>query len=161
MNEITNTQDLIDSRDIIARIEELETDQEMLADEITETIENLEASEGAVAEMAAGRELEKARNALLDFNEENEAELDALQTLANEADGSPDWQHGETLIRYDYFADYIKDLIEDCYEMPKEMDSGAWPYRHMEMDYDGAANEAEQDYLTVDFDGVDYLIRNC
>jgi hypothetical protein len=43
--------------------------------------------------------------------------------------------------------------------MPKEMNSGQWPYRHMTIDYEAAANEAEQDYMTVDFDGVEYLIR--
>lgn len=62
-------------------------------------------------------------------------------------------------IREDAFEDYIKDLINDAYEMPKEMKSGQWPYRHITIDYAAAADEARQDYYDVDFDGVTYLCR--
>lgn len=62
-------------------------------------------------------------------------------------------------IREDAFEDYIKDLIDECYEMPKEMESGQWPYRHITIDYAAAADEARQDYYEVDFDGVTYLCR--
>ena len=62
-------------------------------------------------------------------------------------------------IREDAFEDYIKDLINDAYEMPKEMESGQWPYRHITIDYAAAADEARQDYYDVDFDGVTYLCR--
>ena len=123
---IDNTEDIIDSRDIIDRIEELTS----LVDE---------TGEG-----------------------EHIAEWKALTALAKQAEPeSRDWLHGETLIRRSYFVDYITDLIHDCYEMPKEMHSGAWPYRHMSIDYEEAAKEAEQDYASVDFDGVEYLIRSC
>jgi hypothetical protein len=43
--------------------------------------------------------------------------------------------------------------------LPKTMDSGEWPYRHLTLDYEAAAKEAEDDYIGVDFDGVTYLIR--
>ena len=43
--------------------------------------------------------------------------------------------------------------------MPKEMDSGNWPYRHMTMNFEAAAEEAKQDYMEVDFDGNTFLIR--
>ncbi len=62
-------------------------------------------------------------------------------------------------IREDAFEDYIKDLINDAYEMPKEMKSGQWPYRHITIDYAAAADEARQYYYDVDFDGVTYLCR--
>lgn len=57
------------------------------------------------------------------------------------------------------FEKYIRDLIDECYEMPKEMQSGQWPYRHITIDYAAAAEEARQDYYEVDFDGVTYLCR--
>lgn len=72
---------------------------------------------------------------------------------------NPDWSYGETLLHEEYFTKYIEDLIDDCYEMPKEMHSGNWPWRHMTMDYEAAADEAKQDYFEVDFDGVTYYIR--
>jgi hypothetical protein len=126
MTQITNDSDLLDSRDIIARIEELSA---------------FPPSE---------------------ISKEDLAELLSLKVLAEEAEPeSSDWEHGATLIRRDYFVAYITDLIHDCYEMPKEMHSGTWPYRHMTIDYAAAADEADQDYAVVDFDGVEYLIRSC
>lgn len=116
----------LDSRDIIARIEDLEG-----ADE-----------ENPLTEEAA-------------------KELEALKELADECEGYADWKYGEQLIREDYFVVHITELIKDCYEMPKEMETGKWPFNHMTMDYEAAAKEAEQDYAMVSFMGEDYFIRSC
>lgn len=130
-----NSDDVIDSRDVIARIEELRDMQAAAAD-----------LDGDAA--------------LADFMESDEGtELAVLLLLQSEASGSPDWEHGETLIRDSYFVEYITDLIHDCYEFPKEFNSGEWPWRHMEIDYEAAADEAKADYIDVSFDGVDYWIR--
>jgi len=117
---ISNEDDVIDSRDVIKRIEELEGERDSF---------------------------------------EDGEELRILKALTEEASGSPDWEHGETLVRESYFTDYIKELIHDCYEFPKEFDSGNWPWRHMAVDYEAAAEEAKVDYNEADFDGVTYLIR--
>lgn len=93
------------------------------------------------------------------YSRDEQNELDALKALAEEASDSPDWNYGEALIREDAFTNYIEELINDCYEMPKEMNSGDWPYRHMSIDYDAAAEEAKADYMEVDFGGETYLIR--
>ena len=121
-NQIDNTQDVIDSRDIIARIEELEG------------IENPSSEEAQ--------------------------ELAILLKVQEQADGYSDWKYGESLIRESYFTDYIKELIDDCYELPKEFNSGAWPWRHMTLDYENAADDAKDDYTWIDFDGTTYLIRS-
>lgn len=128
---IENTEDVIDSRDIIARIEELES-----------------CRDDHESDPTGGH-----------FSDEDAAELAALLALAAEAESSPDWTYGEQLIRRSYFVDYIAEIIDDCYELPKELTSGNWPYRHITIDYKAAADEAEQDYMSVDFDGVEYLIR--
>lgn len=142
--EIDNTQDVMDSRDIIERLEELQAERADLVSEATDDTSVV---------------LDEARDALAEWDEGNAAELSALEALASEASGSPDWIHGETLIRESYFTDYIEELIDGCYELPKELTSGEWPYRHITVDHEAAANEAKQDYLEVDFDGVTYLIR--
>lgn len=134
-----NTDDYIDSRDVIARIEELENEQ-------AELLQQLSDGEITEADMIA-------------FDEDKGNELDTLRELAAEAESSPDWIHGETLIRASYFVQYITDLIDDCYDLPKELTSGQWPYRHITIDFEAAAKEAEQDYMSVDFGGVEYLIR--
>jgi hypothetical protein len=125
-----NDQDIIDSRDIIDRIEELK-------------------------ELIEGEGCEEACT-------EYKLELAMLEDLAKQGEAeSSDWIHGETLIRRSYFVDYTEELINDCYEMPKQMHSGDWPFRHMTIDYEAAAKELEQDYASIDFDGVEYLIRSC
>lgn len=136
---LDNTNEVIDSRDVIARIEELENEQ-------SDLVQQLSDGEITEAEMVA-------------FDEDKGRELDALRELAAEAESSPDWIHGEQLIRASYFVQYITELIDDCYDLPKELTSGDWPYRHITIDFEAAAKEAEQDYNSVDFDGVEYLIR--
>jgi hypothetical protein len=43
--------------------------------------------------------------------------------------------------------------------MPKEMKSGNWPWRHMTIDYEAAAQELKADYNEVTFAGHTYLIH--
>lgn len=88
--------------------------------------------------------------------EDESHELQGLEALNDECESVADWGHGECLIARDCFVGYIKDLIHDCYEMPK---AEGWPFRHMQMDYQAAADEAEQDYRSVYLFGNEYLIR--
>ena len=83
MNTIDNTADVIDSRDIIARIEELRS--------------QLEADTGDGERMS----------------DEDIVELADLEALAKQGeDYAPDWAHGETLIRDSYFKTYARELAE-------------------------------------------------
>lgn len=149
-DSITNTEDVIDSRDVIARIEHLQGEFDAWADL---------AVENAVVEERG----EIPRPTVEDWADVDEdgGELRALLALAEEASCSPDWIHGETLIRDSYFTEYIEQLIDDCYELPKEFKSGEWPWRHMSIDFEAAADEAKADYSDCDFDGETYWIRNC
>ena len=70
-----------------------------------------------------------------------------------------DWQYGDSAISEDYFVEYIKQLIQDCYEMPKAFDSGQWPYRHMAIDFEAAAEEARQDYTAITLLGKTFYVR--
>jgi hypothetical protein len=82
---IDNTDDIIDSRDVIARIEELEEE-----------------------------ELNASADKRLVFLEDEADELAALRKLAAEAEGyAADWHHGETLIRDSYFQEYAQQLADD------------------------------------------------
>jgi hypothetical protein len=118
----TNADDLIDSRKIISRIEELQNQDELDSDEA--------------------------------------AELKILEALAATCEGYGDWMYGTALINEDYFTKYIKDLIDDNYNIPRELCSTReWPYRHITIDYDAAAREVKSDYAEVDFDGQVFLIR--
>lgn len=156
MDTLDNTQDVMDSRDVIARIEELE-------EELTEAHEEGQFTSSFDDWLSNSRDNSAPIYAAFpemgtDIQEKIE-ELYKLRVLAGEAEGSADWEHGETLIRESYFTDYIEELINDCYDMPKEINSGSWPWCHMTIDYEAAAEAAKVDYMEVDFDGVTYLIR--
>lgn len=118
----TNIDDVIDSRDVIERIEELEgADHEDFGD--------------------AG------------LNADEQEELAILKALAEEGEGSPNWPGGETLIRDSYFQKYTQELAEDC----GMITAGAnWPNNCI--DWEQAAEELRRDYMSIQFDGVDYWI---
>jgi len=155
--EIDNTQDILDSRDIIARIAELESERETLAEAVTDAKDSLEAIAGDTSDEnqeGLTEALEDARETLADWDTENGEELKALQSLAEEGEGSPDWQHGESLIRDTYFEDYARQLAEDIGAISGDE---KWPLTCL--DWEKAADELKQDYFTVDFGGEVYWIR--
>ena len=138
--KISNMEDVIDSRDIIARIEELEAIREDLKSEIDDT----------------NVEIEEAKKALHEFdNSEDGEELTILKKLEEEASGSPDWIYGESLIRDSYFSEYCQELSQDIGDIPKEL---PW-YIANHIDWDGVAREIKADYMSVDYDGIEYWIR--
>lgn len=166
---ISNSDDIIDSRDVIARIEELESLFE--SEEITEGngAEPQYDDDGKLkvdtttcddcgkswndALISGSTPAPSARCPYEHIHGELE-ELKALRALADEADGSPDWHHGETLIRDSYFEDYARELAEDIGSVPKDL---SWPACHI--DWEAATDALKQDYTRVEFDGVDYWIR--
>ena len=171
MKTISNTDNIIDSRGIIERIDELTGDFQALVDDIeaAETDEERGTAFDDLATWLIGHtEIAPDLEALdgitfddvSDWAESDDAhELKALLALADEAECSPDWSYGETLIHEDYFTEYIEELINDCYELPKGFNFGDWPWCHMTIDYEAAADEAKQDYTEVNFDGATYYIR--
>ena len=88
-----------------------------------------------------------------DFDAE---ELKELTELAKEAGGyAPDWPHGEVLIRYSYFKEYAMQLADDIGAINGD---ASWP--NTCIDWDQAARELKMDYTTIDWGGVEYLIRS-
>lgn len=140
--EITNSEALIDSRDVIARIEALEAER----DALQETADDKGEDDATRIE---------ALNALEAFDKgEDGRELTALQALAKQGEAyAPDWEYGETLIRSTYFVEYAEELIKDCDGLPKELPA------YIEIDWETTAENIKVDYTEIDFDGVPYLIR--
>lgn len=137
MSNISNNDDLIDSRDVIARIEELESDRD-----------------GFVIGAPDGSE-EPAPDQWAEENLDDAAELDALYALAKQGESyASDWEHGETLIRDGYFEEYAQELAEDIGAIAKD---AAWPNNFI--DWEAAAEALKQDYTSIDFDGETYWTR--
>ena len=108
-----------------------------------------------------GRDI-RARIEELEVVEEESAELTDLKSFIHEAmQYNSDADEGEPIIAESYFMDYIKDMIDDCYALPKELTSGEWPYRHITIDYEAAAEEAKADYAELTFRGRNFYIQVC
>lgn len=89
------------------------------------------------------------------LDEDDADELRALESLADECEGYGDWEHGATLIRESHFEDYARELAEDLYGAA--IRNASWPFDCI--DWEQAAAALRHDYMTVDFDGVEYLLR--
>jgi hypothetical protein len=137
-DRVTNSADVIDSRDVIERIDELDSEIETLRDEAD-----------------AAREVGELSDAMLGELEDLMSEMKALRDLQNEAESSPNWRHGETLIRDSYFEEYAEQLADDIGAIDAK---AGWPCNCI--DWEAAADLLRQDYSAVDFDGVTYWIRN-
>lgn len=158
MNQnIDNSQDLLDSRDVIKRFEELESEREELATASSEANDALEAArnEGHTESIEhAELEFEQARRELIGWDEDYAAEHKALSGFI--AKGPDGWRHGETLIRDSYFEEYAQDLAEEIGATDSNAARG-WPLNCI--DWEQAARELKMDYTSADFDGVTYWYR--
>jgi len=158
--EIDNTQDILDTRDVIARFEELESRRTDLADAAGEAEAEDCAADCAgrivrAAECTCGKadKFADAESALSDWDEENAEELKNLRDFIDE--GNDEWKHGETLVRESYFKTYAQELAEDIGALEK---CDAWPATCI--DWEHATRELQFDYSGADFGDVTYYYRS-
>lgn len=138
--EITNGDDVIDVRDVMARVEELEI-----------TLEDAQPMDDDERILSAdGSE---------DLTEQSE-EFQRLTALLSDLEGNggdEEWRgawYPLTLVRDSYFEDFARDEAE---QLDLIKSDSRWPYTCI--DWEEAAEELKQDYSTVEFDGVIYWYR--
>lgn len=154
---ISNSDDVIDSRDVIARIDELETElQTAYESELEARRDDAQAEEGAATPPPTfDAWLTLTAGDLTAVEQDDARELITLRALCEEAEGyASDWRDGATLIRDSYFEDYARELAEDIGAIGKDL---PWPACHI--DWEAAADALKIDYTEVDFDGVSYWVR--
>lgn len=169
-----NSEDILDSRDIEARIDELDAERGAIVDEIDDLkIEEQNndidretfAEENGEGETSATLENEHIRirselaaklAELVDWDASDEAEeLKTLKAFRDELDDyCDDWSHGVTLIRDSYFKEYTEQLADDIGAINGD---AKWPVNCI--DWDKAARELQMDYTSGEFDGVTYWAR--
>lgn len=130
MTDVSNDADLIDTRDVLDRINELEGDLESFYQDGPDT---------------------------WDSEDPDVIEIRQLQDLINEVAGYSEDKpaDGVTLIRATYFVRYMEEYFEDTSDTPVK--SHDWPFRHI--DWEAAADELRVDYTEVEYNGVSYLFR--
>lgn len=97
-NTVTNADDTIDSRDIIERIEEIESDPDYCDAETGEFIIDL-------------------------VSDDDREEYDSLVKFRDDNDSVTDWQYGAIFIRDSYFEEYCQELVEDIGDLPRKIPS--------------------------------------
>lgn len=127
---IDNTQDVLDTRDIIARVEELREEREA-----AETVGDWESSDEC-------GELADLENLLSD-----------LEGMGGDEQWEGNW-YPVTLIRDSYFEDYAQELADDIGAVNTD---ASWPNNCI--DWERAARELQMDYTSVEIDGVTYWTR--
>jgi len=143
MANVDNMQDVLDSRDVIARRGELKEEREALAEALRELEED---------RMSRYYRRVAAKDALATWDAENAEELAALEAFI--AEGSDEWEHGVQLVRETAFEDHARELAEELGLLPREY---SWPTSCI--DWEHAARELQYDYTGADFAGVTYWFR--
>jgi len=155
---VSNHDEIIDSRDVIDQLETLEDQYQELKDAVQDSsdqIDTIDDEDNEYDKKELIESYESAKISLELWEQDNLAELKVLRDFAEEGESlSRDWRHGETLIREDYWVDYVKQMLEDCGDLPRDLPD------YIEIDWDKTANNIAMDYSTLEFDGVTYYIRS-
>ena len=163
--EISNSDNIIDSRDVIRRIRDLENDQQDALDAATKANVDLDDTEpgvdipqeltNALDAIWTGKDGQQYSELVEAWDEDALAELQALKKLADEAEGCGDWGDGAILIAEDYFEQYAQGLAEDIGAIDH---NAKWPLNHI--DWEAACKELQNDYTQVEYDGNLYWVRD-
>lgn len=133
--EISNSDDVIDVREVIERVGQLEQLRQAgpvdLGDE-----DNRKDQDELFAELSTLESL-----------------LDELRGNGGDHDWRGDW-YPVTLIRDSYFENYARELADDLGVIDKD---AGWPSAYI--DWKRAAEALQIDYSTVEYDGVTYWYR--
>lgn len=143
----TNADDIIDSRDIIARLEDLRDERDTWEPAEPPSVADLADPALAVNNRPATRWEDECPD------EANE--LTALEALNTEGeDATSDWTYGATLIRDSYFQTYAQEFADDIGAIDR---NASWP--NTCIDWEQAARELQMDYTSIDFDSITYWVR--
>lgn len=134
--EISNTDDVIDVRDIIARVEQLEPIRQPGAVDLGNYDDNHTAQDDLFAELATLESL-----------------LSDLVGNGGDHEWRDEW-YPVTLIRDSYFEDYARELADDIGAVDRE---ATWPNTYI--DWEKASEALQQDYSTIEFEDVTYWYR--
>lgn len=141
-----------DSRDTIARRDELREEREELAD----ALKNLRDDEDNTEPEDRSGAIRDAEEAIRDWDEENAEELAALESFIENASGYGDFEHGTHCVRDDKFEDHAREVAGDLTDYDGR--SERWPFTCI--DWEKAAHDLQMDYTSADLDGTTYWFRS-
>ena len=139
---------MIDTRDLVEKREELQTNLvdsfneyfETKIGDFDELIKHIDNSDNEDVE-------EWRDDKVYDFEH-----IDEINELEDEIS---DFSFGETLIPEDDFTKYCEDMVNDCYDM-KNVPS----FVKYNINWEGVASDLEVDYSSVTYQGESFLVRD-
>jgi len=150
--------DILDTRNLQERLEELEVLRDSVdtaKEELAEAQQALEAVDPEEDSQDEEDEVSAKEEALLDaeteFGADEQEELKALEELKEEVS---EWSGGNTLIPEGMFEEYARQFADDIGAIDK---NSTWPMNHI--DWEAAADELKGDYSCTTFLGTDYYYR--
>ena len=159
---VSNSEDIVDSRDIVARFNELENELHAVhADEHKRVNDDPDLSDEDRATVPDPVNLDEWIDYVLGSPDghlyESEAEeYKVLKELIDDINsiGGDSAKDGVTLIRDSYFKSYAQEFADDIGAVNRE---SGWP--NSCIDWDQAADELQTDYTSIEWDGVTYWGR--
>lgn len=138
-------QDIIDTRDLIEKRDEL---KQSILDSFLETFEHYEDQTDDFDDILFDEE------EIQSWKEDWEDELEQIEEINNIEDSiGSEFDYGVTLVREDYWEDYVEDLLVEIGYLPKDLPS--W----IEIDWEATANNVKVDYTEVEYQGQTYYGR--
>lgn len=165
-NAPSSSDNIIDSRDIVQRFDELDsdkTDSEEAVEEAQDTFSayqeehpTTEEQDETQTESDLPEAIATAKEALTEWRSSGDGEeYAAIQELIDQGKEYGDWSHGETLIADHDCEPYAQQMADEIGAVDKQ---AAWPLTCI--DWAQAADELKADYMEVDFDGSPYWMRS-
>ena len=131
---------IIDSRDVIKRLEELKSEFDSYIEELTEWGEDSSVTEVEFNDLNA-------------WMLENAEEYKTLQQLNEDGENyASDWIHGATLILDEHFVTYAEQLASDIGMVDDENSMSQY------IDWEKFANDLKADYTEIDAACYEYWV---
>ena len=149
--------DILDSRDLQKRLDDLEFDLDQLEEAVTDAQDGYNELDPDSDEQDIFEDAEElltdTEAALKEFKESDEfEELEELRIMVNEI---PDWQYGATLINEDYWEEYVEEMLKDIGDIPSDLPN------YLVINWESTAENIKADYSEIEYDGETYYYRNC
>lgn len=145
---------ILDTRDLQDRLDELQKLKEALEDARTD-VDELLAIDASEKTETWESDLSEARDTLeqaeTEFSSDEQDELTELEALSEEVS---EWSSGNQLIPEDDFEDYCKELCEDIGDIPRDFPS------YIVIDWESTAQNLKADYSEIEYQGTTYLYRS-
>jgi hypothetical protein len=136
---------VLDTRDLIERRDEL---KQSVLDSFLETFEHYEERTESFEDILFNEE------EIQDWKEDWSDEIDEICQIDNIEDTlSSEFEYGITLVREDYWEEYVEDLLIEIGYLPKDLP--CW----IEIDWVSTAYNVKQDYDEVEYQGDMYFGR--